>query len=366
MKKLALILALALISFGCKDKAEPGRADIERPVVDGVTVIEIHPSPVSEYHETSGTVKAKTVSSVSSRVIGTVTSIKVREGDSVDEGDLLLTIDDKDIIQKVRAAEERYREATKALEAAKQNKFLIGITRERYKGLYDEMAISKQEMDEIDTRKKIADIEYERVLAMASAAEASLLEAKVSHEFTKIKAPVSGVVTEKKVEVGSMAVPGIPLFTVEDNSSFKLELNVDESLSEKLKIGLPVEVKIDSIGKEMSGRIYEIVPSVDPISRTFLVKVGIEDPSLKTGLYGRALLPKGEKEKILVPRTAIVEKGQLIGVYAVDDNGVITYRLVRTGKAYGENVEVLSGLKGGERIVVDGIERVIDGGVVKR
>jgi RND family efflux transporter MFP subunit len=177
---------------------------------------------------------------------------------------------------------------------------------------------------------------------------------------------VSGVVTEKKVEVGSMAVPGTPLFTVEDNSSFKLELNVDESLSEKLKIGLPVEVRIDSIGKEISGRIYEIVPRVDPLSRTFLVKVEIKDPSLKTGLYGRALLPKGEKETMLVPRMAIVEKGQLIGVYAVDDNGIITYRLVRTGKVYGENVEVLSGLKGEERIVVDGIERVIDGGVVKR
>jgi multidrug efflux pump subunit AcrA (membrane-fusion protein) len=108
------------------------------------------------------------------------------------------------------------------------------------------------------------------------------------------------------------------------------------------------------------------VPSVDPLSRTFLVKVEIKDQSLKTGLYGRALLPKGEKEKILVPRMAIVEKGQLIGVYAVDDNGVITYRLVRTGKVYGENVEVLSGLKGGERIVVDGIEKVVDGGVVKR
>jgi len=366
MKKLALVLSLALIFFGCKDKAEPGKADIERPLVDGVTLVEIHPSPVSEYYETSGTVKAKTISSVSSSVMGTVTSIKVREGDSVDEGDLLLTIDDRDMIQKVRAAEEQYKEATKALEAAKQNKSLMRITHERYKGLHDEMAISNQEMDEIDTKKKIADIEYERALAMAKAAEASLLEAKVNHEFTKIKAPVSGVITEKKVEVGSMAVPGIPLFTVEDNSSFKLELNVDESLSEKLKTGFPVEVRIDSIGKEISGQIYEIVPSVDPLSRTFLVKVEIKDPSLKTGLYGRALLPKGEKKTILVTRTAIVERGQLIGVYAVDDNGIITYRLVRTGKEYGENVEVLSGLKGGERIVVDGIERVIDGGVVKR
>jgi len=366
MKRLAMIIIVALLLSGCEDKVKPGKADVERPVVEGIAVIEIHPSRVVEYYETSGTVKAKTISSLASRVMGTVTSIMVKEGDSVVKGELLLTIDDRDVAQRVRAAEEGYKEALKALEAAEQNKSLVYITHSRYKGLYDEMAISKQEMDEIETRKKIADIEYERAKAMAKGAEAALLEAQVNHEFTKIKAPISGIVTEKRIEVGSMAVPGTPLFTVEDNSSFELEVNIDERLLEKLKIGMPVNVTIDSIGKQSKGRIYEIVPSVDSLSRTFLVKIEINGEFLKTGLYGRVMIPKGQRETILVPKAAIVEKGQLVGVYAVDDNGIITYRLIKAGKTYNEGIEVLSGLKDGDRIVVDGIEKVVDGGIVKR
>jgi RND family efflux transporter MFP subunit len=162
-----------------------------------------------------------------------------------------------------------------------------------------------------------------------------------------------------------MALSGTPLLTVEDNSSFKLEVNVDESLLEKVKVGLSVNVNIDSIGKQLKGQIYEAVPAVDPVSRTFLVKIYIDSESLKTGLYGRVLIPKEQRKTILVPKVAIVEKGQLVGVYVVDNKGIITYRLIKTGKTYNDDIEVLSGLKDGVRIVVDGIDNVVDGGIVK-
>jgi RND family efflux transporter MFP subunit len=365
MKRLELIIMVVLLVSACKDKVNPGKADVDRPVVEGVAVIEVLPSQVEEYYETSGTVKAKTISTVASRVMGTVTSTMVKEGDTVVEGQLLLTIDDRDITQRVRASEQGYKEALKALEAAKENKSLIDITYSRYKGLYDEMALSRQEMDEIETKRKIADIEYERAKAMVKRVGAALLEAQVNHEFTKIKAPISGIVTGKKIEVGSMALSGTPLLTVEDNSSFKLEVNVDESLLEKVKVGLSVNVNIDSIGKQLKGQIYEAVPAVDPVSRTFLVKIYIDSESLKTGVYGRVLIPKEQRKTILVPKVAIVEKGQLVGVYVVDNKGIITYRLIKTGKTYNDDIEVLSGLKDGVRIVVDGIDNVVDGGIVK-
>lgn len=364
MKRLVITIAVVLLLSGCEDK-KLGETEVERPIVNGVTVIEVRPSLIDEYYETSGTVKAKTISLVASRVMGTVTSIMVKEGDSVVKGQLLLTIDDRDITQRVRAAEEGYKEALKALEAAKQNKSLADTTHGRYKGPYDEMAISEQEMDEIETKRKIAGIEYERAKAMVKGAEATLLEAQVNRDFTKIKAPISGIITEKRMEVGSMAVPGALLFTVEDNSSFKFEVNVDERLLEKLKIGTTVNVNIDSIEKRLNGQIYEMVPAVDPASRTFLVKIDIGGESLKTGLYGRVLIQKEQRETILVPKVAIVEKGQLVGVYVVDDKGIITYRLIKTGKIYNEGMEVLSGLRDGERIVVDGIDKVVDGGIVK-
>jgi RND family efflux transporter MFP subunit len=352
MKRLLSITVIAalLLSAGCKDKVKPGTAEVKRQAVTGVILAEVHPAQVDEYYETSGTVKAKTISVIASRVMGTVTSIKVKEGDRIHAGQVLMTIDDRDVAQRVKAAE-------KAVEAAKQNKSLMDITYQRYKNLHDEKAISQQEIDQIETQKKVSDMEYERAKAM-------LAEAQVHYGFTRITAPTSGIVTEKKIEPGSMAVPGVPILTVEDNSSYRIEANVDERLSGKLKIGTPVNVVIDSIGQEVKGRISEIVPSVDPMSRTFLVKIDLKSPSLKTGLYGKVLIPEGKKESILVPKKSIVEKGQLVGVYTVDSKGVVTYRLIKTGKKYGEQVEILSGLSGGEKIIVDGVEKAVDGGVV--
>jgi RND family efflux transporter MFP subunit len=346
-----LLLCCSTALIGCKDKVKPGTAEVKRQAVTGVTMAEIHPVQVDEYYETSGTVKAKTISVIASRVMGTITSVKVKEGDRVHAGQVLMTVDDRDIAQRVRAAE-------KAVEASKQNKSLMDITYQRYRKLHDEKAISQQEIDQIETQKKVADMEYERASAM-------LAETRIQHGFTRITSPVSGIVTEKKIELGSMAVPGTPILTVEDNSYFRIEANVDERLSGKLKIGMPVDVIIDSIGQETKGWISEIIPAVDPMSRTFLIKVDLKMPSLKTGIYGKVLIPEGKKEAILAPQKAIVEKGQLVGVYVVDKQGVITYRLIKAGKKYGEQIEVLSGLSGGEKIIVDGVEKAVDGGITK-
>ncbi len=365
MKGLIAIIAVTLLTFGCKDKVNPGKTDVERPAVTGVVVIKVHPSQVDSYYETSGTAKAKTISAISSRVIGTVTSINVREGDRVSKGERLLTIDDRDLMQKMKTAEEGYKESLKALEAAKENRSLMDITYKRYRDLYDEKVISEQEMDEIKTKKKVSDIEYQRAQAKAKGAEAAFLETQINHGFAKITAPFSGVITEKKIEVGSMAVPGTPLLTVEDDSSFRMEANVDERLSESLKVGMPVSVIIDSIGERIKGQISEIVPTVDPMSRSFLIKIDIKGQSLRTGLYGRVLVPEGKRETIVVPKESVVEKGQLVGIYAVDDKGIITYRLIKTGNTYNEKVEVVSGISDGDRIVVDGVEKAVDGGIVK-
>jgi len=337
---------------GCKDKVKPGVREVKREQVTGVTLEVMNPAEVAEYYETSGTVRAKTTSVISSRMMGTVTALKVKEGDRVSAGQLLLTIDDSDVVQKVKAAE-------KAVEGAKQQQALSGITYERYKKLYDEKALAGQELDQIETQKKVADIEYERARAM-------LAEARVFHGFTRITSPSSGIITEKKIEPGSMAVPGMPLLAVEDNSAYRIEVNVDEKMTGRVKAGMEVSVFIESLNRELSGKVTEVVPSIDPMSRSFLVKTSLRGEDLKNGYYARVAIPVGKKEALLVPKKAVVEKGQLTGVYAVDGNSVITYRLVRAGKPYGDKVEILSGLNPGDTVVVDGVEKAVDGGVVKQ
>jgi RND family efflux transporter MFP subunit len=163
-----------------------------------------------------------------------------------------------------------------------------------------------------------------------------------------------------------MATPGMPLLVVEDTSSFTFEAPVSEGLAGNLRIGTPVEVVIDALGKQIKGKVVEIVPAVDPQSRTFMLKAGVTGEGLRTGLSGKIRIPIGVKETLVAPVRAVVERGQLTGVYAVDAEGLVTYRLIRTGKRYHESVEVLSGIRSGDRIVADGIDKAIDGGIINQ
>jgi RND family efflux transporter MFP subunit len=362
-----LSMAVAVLS-GCRDKVGSGVHEVKRAQVSGIGLQTVVLAPFDVYYETSGTVRAKTVSMVASRIMGTIISVKVNEGDRVGAGQLLLTIDDSDMALKVKGASEGYNEASKALEAAKENKTLQEITLQRYKKLYDEKALSRQELDQIETRKKVADLDYDRARSAVSRVEAGVNEAKVYQGYARVKAPVSGMVTGKKAEIGSMAVPGMPLLTIEDTSSYRIEVNVDETMSGKIKPGMEVKVGIDALHREIKGVVTDIVQAIDPLSRSFLVKISLKaegpgDKEIRSGLYARVNMPVGRKEILVVPKSALVEKGQLTGIYTVSAANLITYQLVRTGKSRGENVEVLSGLNPGDTIIVSGIDRAVDGGM---
>jgi len=360
-----LLLATGFFLIGCGEKIAPGSAEVKRQTISGVSIATLIPASIDEFYEAVGTVKADHTSTIASRMMGTVTSLLVKEGDTVENGQLLLTLDDRDVVQKVKAAEAGYQEATKALESVKQNRELTGITYERYRKMFEEKAISRQEMDQFETQKKVAGLEHERVQEMVNRAAAGLSEAKIFLGFTRVTSPIKGRVTEKKTEVGSMAVPGMPLLTLEDIAAFHAEVTIDESLSGKLRTGLSVLVSIEAIDRQMPGKIKEILPVVDPLSRSFIAKVSLSGAGLRSGLYARVKIPSGKKEVLLAPQSAIVEKGQLTGVYAVDGQGIVTYRLIRTGKAYDGNREILSGLKPNDRIIVQGVEKAKDGGIIE-
>ena len=230
--------------------------------------------------------------------------------------------------------------------------------------MYEEKAISEQEINQFETKKNVAGLEYQRMQEMASRAAAGLAEAKVYLDFTRVYSPVKGLVTEKKIQAGSMAVPGVPLLTVESTALYNAEVTVDERLSGQLKAGTPVEVSIAALNRQVTGKITEILPAVDPQSHSFTVKVALSGAGLRTGLYANVKIGGTKKEVTLVPRTAIVEKGQLSGVYALDSKDIITYRLVRVGKSYAEKREILSGLKPADRIIVQGVEKAVDGGII--
>jgi RND family efflux transporter MFP subunit len=353
------VLALSLAACG----TEHGPREIERPVVSGVVVERIIPATIDESYEASGTVTAKTVSAVSSRVMGTVTTVHVKEGQRVKAGELLLTLDARDLGEKVKAAESAHNEALKALGSATEQRDLAEKTYERFRKLHEQNALSTQELDNVETRKNVAELEYQRVRAMVKRAEAGLKEARVYKGFARITSPIDGIVSSRKTDTGSMATPGMPLMMVEDDSAYKVEAAVDERFLGTMVTGMGAEVSVS--GRTIEGRLVEIVPSVDPVSRTFVVKLEVEGGSLRSGQYVKVSFATGRKVSLLVPAVAVVRKGQLTGVYRVDGKGLVIYRLIKAGKMHGQSLEVLSGIEPGDRIVTGNIKNAIDGGIIE-
>jgi RND family efflux transporter MFP subunit len=344
----ACTILLGGIWLGCQGKS--AKEAIKKPSVTGVTVKSIAPTQVDEVYETAGTIRSDRTSIISSRVMGTVSSLNVREGETVKAGQLLLTIDDRD-------ARERSNAASMAMEAARQNRDLTEATWGRYRNLFEQKALSGQEMDQFETQRNVAKAEFERARAMAE-------EAKTFLAFTRIVAPAAGVVTKKQIDVGSMASPGMPLLVIEAQGDSYAETAVDESLSSRIRTGMPAEIDIDTLKRHLQGKVREVIPDINPSSRTFTVKISLPDKDLKSGLYVRVKIPVGKRDAIIVPEKAAVRKGQLTGVYVVDAKGVITYRLIREGTVSDKGIEILSGLNPNERVITSGLENAVDGGSI--
>jgi membrane fusion protein, multidrug efflux system len=155
-------------------------------------------------------------------------------------------------------------------------------------------------------------------------------------------------------------MPGMPILTVEDPGNLRLEASLPSKFSDQVRLGQSVSVSVNDATVE--GRVVEITPSADPASRTFLIKIALpEKCACSSGDYATAQFPLGEEKRLTMPRTALVERGELEGVYVVGADGSVSYRLVKTGQTLGDRLEILSGITDGERVATTGTARLNDG-----
>lgn len=394
--KVARVLiasAIALFSSACGRR--PAAATEKLAAIPNLKIEKVIVAPVNNFYEATGTIRSKTTSVVSSRIMGSIIAIHVREGDRVRVGQTLIEIDSRDATAQLQKAQGGIREAEGALDeiernlqaaesgkaAAEASLALAASTYNRYKMLLERRSVSPQEFDEVQAKYRVADAEAERatrmlsslvarknqVLAKIDQAKADVVNAQVHTSYARVASPMNGIVTAKQAEVGAMAAPGAPLLTLEDDSSYRLEASVEESQIQSIQVSDQVLVRIDALGDdEQSGTVSEIVPASDPASRSNTVKIDLPvQRALRSGSFGRARFSSGHRQAITIPQRAIVERGQLVSVFVVDDSGIARLRLIKTGKAYGDRVEVLTGLSDGERIVIDGVEAVSDGSRVE-
>lgn len=362
---LFFVAAAALALAGCGGGKE-GAADKDKPmVVTGVTAEKVVPAPIPEGMEAVGTVKARNAAVIAARLPGTVTGVFAAEGERVGKGKVLVTLEATESTAQAAAASASADEALRGLEEARARKRLADATFERYHNLFRDEAVTRQELDNRRADRDVAEQGVARAEARVAAAREGARAAGAVAGYTRITAPLAGIVTAKQVERGMTVFPGMPLLTVEEEGNYRLEVAVPESMVARIRVGDTVRVAVDGAGVAASGRIAEVVPAADPASRTFTAKVDIAGKGLKSGMFGRVFLATGERKGILVPRGAVVERGALTSVWVVDGRNIARMRLVKPGMVQGDRIEVLAGLADGERVVTGGVEKVVEGAEVR-
>lgn len=392
MNRIASVVFIAsLVMFTCCSK-KPETSQ-PAPIVQGAKVETVQTSSVDDYYEAVGTVRAKTSSVIAARVIGNIVNVRVREGDRVRAGQTLIEIENRDAgvqVQKAQAgvresndaldeAERNIRAAESARAAARANESLASSTFNRYQTLFNRQSVSPQEFDEVRTKLEVARAESERADRMLQAAKArqnqmfgridqakaDVSSARVYAGYSRLASPINGVVVSKHVDAGSMATPGAPLLTIENDSNYQLEVSVEESQLNKIHLNDQARITIEALGnQEFTCSVKEIVPVADPNSRSYTVKLSlptIAGQQLRSGLYGKARFVTGARQVLSVPQKAVIQNGQLVSVFVVDHSGTARMRLIKTGETFGERVEVLSGLNDGEQIVSETSPQIKDG-----
>jgi RND family efflux transporter MFP subunit len=357
------IPVLLLTSCG----SEPTRRAAQtqtRPVAVQTTAVSAQEWPAS--YEATGTVRARTTTTISSKVMGYVQQVNVQVGDHVREGQPLIALEVRDLDVSVRRAEASRAEVESAIPelenataAAKASLDLAQATFKRMEELAAKKSISNQEFDEASARLKAAQANYEMTRSRRTQLNSKMAQvdeevraAGIMRDYAKLAAPFSGVVITKTVEPGNLATPGAPLLTIEQDGLYRLEASVDESKLASVRVGQAVEAVIEASDRKVNARVSEIVPSVDSASLTYIVKLDLPaTPQLRTGMFGRAIFPLGMEKVVAIPIAALMGRGQLQSVFVVED-GVAHTRLVTTGRRTKDGVEVLSGLNAGEKVVL--------------
>ncbi len=356
-----LLIALLLTIPGCSGTAKEEKGKGEGIVVKGVTLQLLAAEQLQDHLEAVGTVRARNASLIAARIPGTVKAIHVREGERVGKGKLLITLDAVESTSGAAGAQAGVEEARRGVEEARSRKQLSDVTLERYQKLFQEQAVTRQELDSRRSEQEVGTQGLARAEARLQQAVEVAKAAGATSGYSRITAPLSGIVTSKSVDQGMTVFPGSPLLTVEEEGNYRLEAAVAESMLGKVRPADRVTVVVDGVTGELQGRVVEVVPTADPASRTFLVKIDITAKGLRSGTYGRALFPVGSRTGLLVPKGAIVERGALTSVWVVDKERSARLRLVKTGKETNGKVEILAGLSSGESVVTVGLDKVVEG-----
>lgn len=330
--------------------------------------------------EVGGNLKARETATIASRIVAEIRQVAVKPGDRVRAGQMLVALDARDLnagharaTAGIAAAEQSAQLAAAERQAADAALSLAAATYRRISELRQKNSATAGEMDEADAALRAAQARVKSAEAGAAVAAANIEVAKasaqsaaISESWATLVAPFDAIVTQKMVDAGNMASPGMPLLTVEDERAFRLEVRVDEGRAALVTVGQAVGVQLDGQASPLSGRVVELSRMVDSSAHAFLAKIELPvTDGLRSGMFGRARFAGPARPVLTIPEAAITRRGQLTSVFVVDRSGTARLRLVTLGEANGGRVEVRAGLDAGETVVLAPQPTLVDGAPVR-
>jgi len=347
-----ILSALFLTSCGGESKKEIAAETPITVKVSGTTENDNSP-----FVTASGKIESQKSASLSTRMMGYVTKVHVKMGQKVSQGQVLVSINNEDLQAKKAQVDASILQATAGFNNAKKDY-------ERFKALFSQQSASQKEVDDMTSR-------YEMAKAGLEGAKQMRNEVMAQFSYSNITAPFSGEVTNTFIKEGDMANPGMPLVSVEGNGLMQVMAMVSEGDITSIKNGMPVTVLVKSSNQQIKGRVSEISGSAKNTGGQYLVKINLDktDKNILSGMFVNVQFPiekaksensNAKSDTVLVPESALITKGQLTGIYTVNNN-VAILRWVRTGKTFGNQVEVLSGLSADEKYIVSAEGKLYNG-----
>jgi multidrug efflux pump subunit AcrA (membrane-fusion protein) len=376
VNRLLSIVAAVGLTTGCASPQE--HAEVAS-VLLAVSIVPAETVSMTSAFEAGGVVRARATAAIASRIMAPILQILVRPGDHVRSGTPVATLDNREVSANRSRAAATLANAVEAVHAAESDvhsaqaaAILARATHSRVVTLHDRRSATKQELDQAVSALDAAEAQLASARARVAAAQATRDAAQsasdaatIASTYSVLTAPFEGLVIERSADPGVMATPGSPFLTIEDTASFRLEAALDEARAAHVRLGQTVDVEIGDAGSSThwtgAARVGEIA-RLDPTSHSFLVKLELpRAASLRSGLFGRARFAGPVRQALVVPASAAVRRGQLTFVYTVNAEDRATLQPVSPGAETRDQIEILAGVRQGDRVIVNPPAALSDG-----
>ncbi len=345
---LLFLVVLSVTSCGNSSKEK----SVDQIPAVAVTVSSANAEGNSPFLTASGKIEAINSATLSTRMMGFVNKVHVNVGQKVSKGQLLISINNSDLSAKKAQTTAGITEAQAAFNSAEKDY-------ERFQNLFAKNSASQKELDDQQAN-------YEMAKARLEGARQMKNEVESQFAYVDLRAPFNGVVTNRFIDEGDMANPGMPLISVEGPGSFEVTASVPEREISKIVSGTEVQVLVKSLDIQLPGTVTEVSTSARNTGGRYLVKVVLDktDAAILSGMYATVQFPVEPTENattLLVPTESIVYRGELTGIYTVSLSNTAILRWVRLGRTLGDKVEVLSGLSADEKYIVNADSKLFNG-----